>query len=84
MQSTTLSFENMHNHGELFANILRARRQSFIVQKGWNLPQAMGMEYDQYDTPASRATSRMWSLSPRISWMTSTPARVPAAAGRAT
>ena len=54
MQSTTLSFENMHNHGELFANILRARRQSFIVQKGWNLPQAMGMEYDQYDTPASR------------------------------
>jgi N-acyl-L-homoserine lactone synthetase len=54
MQSTTLSFENMHNHGELFANVLRARRQSFIVQNKWNLPEAMGMEYDQYDTPASR------------------------------
>lgn len=54
MQSTTLSFENMHNHGELFANILRARRQSFIVQNRWNLPEALGMEYDQYDTPASR------------------------------
>lgn len=54
MQSTTLSFENMHKHGELFANILRARRQSFIVQNRWNLPEAMGMEYDQYDTPASR------------------------------
>lgn len=54
MQSTTLSFANMHNHGELFANILRARRQSFIVQNKWDLPEAMGMEYDQYDTPASR------------------------------
>lgn len=54
MQTTTLSFENLHNHGELFANLLRARRQSFIVQNNWDLPQAMGMEYDQYDTPASR------------------------------
>ncbi len=54
MQTTTLSFENMHNHGELFANLLRARRQSFIVQNKWDLPEALGMEYDQYDTPASR------------------------------
>ncbi|MDJ0994655.1 MAG: acyl-homoserine-lactone synthase [Dinoroseobacter sp.] len=54
MESTTLSFENFHNHGELFANLFRARRQSFIVQNNWDLPEAMGMEYDQYDTPASR------------------------------
>ncbi len=54
MQTTTLSFENLHNHGELFANLLRARRQSFIVQNNWDLPEALGMEYDQYDTPASR------------------------------
>lgn len=54
MQTTTLSFENIHNHGELFANLLRARKQSFIVQNNWDLPEAMGMEYDQYDTPASR------------------------------
>lgn len=54
MQTTTLSFENLHNHGELFANLFRARRQSFIVQNKWDLPEAMGMEYDQYDTPASR------------------------------
>ncbi|MDO5370940.1 acyl-homoserine-lactone synthase [Paracoccus sp. (in: a-proteobacteria)] len=54
MQTTTLSFSNLHNHGELFANLFRARRQSFIVQKNWDLPQADGMEYDQYDTPASR------------------------------
>jgi acyl homoserine lactone synthase len=54
MKTTTLSFENMHVHGELFANLLRARRQSFIVQRKWDLPEADGMEYDQYDTPASR------------------------------
>ncbi|UWQ13585.1 N-acyl-L-homoserine lactone synthetase [Aliiroseovarius sp. M344] len=54
MQTTTLSFANLHNYGELFANLLRARRQSFIVQNRWDLPEAMGMEFDQYDTPASR------------------------------
>jgi N-acyl-L-homoserine lactone synthetase len=54
MQTTTLSFANMHNHGELFANMLRARRELFIVHNKWNLPEALGMEFDQYDTPASR------------------------------
>lgn len=54
MQTTTLSFANMHNHGELFANVFRARRQSFIVQNRWDLPEALGMEFDQYDTPQSR------------------------------
>ncbi len=54
MQTTTLSFANIHNHGELFANMLRARRELFIVHNKWNLPEAMGMEYDKYDTPASR------------------------------
>jgi len=54
MQTTTLSFANLHHHGELFANFFRARRQSFIVQKHWDLPEEMGMEFDQYDTPQSR------------------------------
>ncbi|TCM79644.1 acyl-homoserine-lactone synthase [Rhodovulum steppense] len=54
MQTTTLSFENLHNHGELFANMLRARRELFIERNKWDLPEALGMEYDQYDTPASR------------------------------
>ncbi|MDT8854444.1 acyl-homoserine-lactone synthase [Paracoccaceae bacterium Fryx2] len=54
MQTTTLSFANMHNHGELLANLFRARKQSFIIQNQWDLPEALGMEYDQYDTPASR------------------------------
>lgn len=54
MQTTTLSFSNFHQHGELFANILRARRDSFIVKRRWDLPQTEGMEFYQYDTPASR------------------------------
>lgn len=54
MHSTTLSFANLHNHGELFANVLRARRESFILRNRWELPETMGMEYDQYDTPRSR------------------------------
>ncbi len=54
MQATTLSFENFHEHGVLFANVLRARREAFIVRNQWDLPETMGMEYDQYDTPQSR------------------------------
>jgi len=54
MEVTTLSYTNLHNHGELFANMFRARHRTFIVQNKWDLPQADGMEFDQYDTPASR------------------------------
>ena len=54
METTTLSFATMHNHGALFPNLLRARRESFIDRNDWDLPQADGMEFDQYDTPASR------------------------------
>lgn len=54
MQTTTLSFRNMHTHGVLFTNVLRARRESFIVQNKWDLPEVDGMEFDQYDTPQSR------------------------------
>ncbi len=54
MRTTTLSFENIHQHGELFANMLRARHEWFIQHNHWDLPQALGMEFDQYDTPASR------------------------------
>lgn len=54
MQTTTLSFQNMHTHGSLFTNVLKARRESFIVQRKWDLPEVDGMEFDQYDTPLSR------------------------------
>lgn len=54
MHGTTLSISNMHQHGELFANMLRARHELFIQHNRWELPEDSGMEYDQYDTPASR------------------------------
>ena len=54
MEVTTLSFGNLHNHGQLFANMFRASRRTFIQHNKWDLPQADGMEFDQYDTPASR------------------------------
>jgi N-acyl-L-homoserine lactone synthetase len=54
MQTTTLSFQNMHVHGTLFTNVLKARHESFIVQRKWDLPTVDGMEFDQYDTPQSR------------------------------
>ena len=54
MQATTLSFSNMHMHGELFGNIFRARHDVFVERNKWALNNAEGMEYDQYDTPASR------------------------------
>ncbi|MEN9408948.1 MAG: hypothetical protein RL216_922 [Pseudomonadota bacterium] len=54
MEVTTLSYDNLHNHGRLFAEIFRARHRTFIQHNGWDLPQWDGMEFDQYDTPASR------------------------------
>ena len=54
MQTTTLSFQNMHVHGALFTDVLKARHESFIVQKNWDLPEVDGMEFDQYDTPQTR------------------------------
>lgn len=54
MQATTLSFNNIHMHGELFGNIFRARHDVFIQRNKWALTNTEGMEYDQYDTPACR------------------------------
>lgn len=54
MKTTTISFQNMHTHGALLSNILKARRECFIVQENWDLPETDGMEFDQYDTPQSR------------------------------
>jgi len=54
IKTTALSFHNMHEHGALFVNLLKARRSSFIVKNNWNLPESGGLEYDQYDNPSSR------------------------------
>lgn len=54
LRTTVLSFENMASHGDLLVNYLRARKATFIDRLNWNLSQADGMEFDQYDTPQCR------------------------------
>ncbi len=54
MLTTTLSFDNLHTHGDLFTNLFRARKGSLFMENKWEYPETDGMEYDQYDTPASR------------------------------
>ncbi|KIN71790.1 N-acyl-L-homoserine lactone synthetase-like protein [Sulfitobacter guttiformis KCTC 32187] len=54
IESAVLSVRNLHEHGDLYLRYMRARHDVFIVQKGWNLPEADGMEFDQYDTPLAR------------------------------
>ena len=52
--TTILSMKNVHRYGDLLVKYLQARREVFIVQKGWQLPETDGMEFDQYDTPLAR------------------------------
>lgn len=54
MLTTTLSFDNLHTHGDLFTTLFRARKSSLLMERKWEFPETEGMEYDQYDTPASR------------------------------
>ena len=54
MLTTTLSFDNLHTYGDLFTNLFRARKSSLFMENKWEYPETDGMEYDQYDTPASR------------------------------
>lgn len=54
LNTTILSYSNLHHHGELFANMFKERRQSFISRGKRNLPEAEGMEFDQYDMAQSR------------------------------
>ncbi|WP_315898524.1 acyl-homoserine-lactone synthase [Vannielia litorea] len=54
LKATSMSLETMHLHGDLMVKYLQARRQVFIVSKGWRLSETRGMEFDQYDTPEAR------------------------------
>jgi N-acyl-L-homoserine lactone synthetase len=54
VRATTLSFANMNEYGNLLVRYLRARRAIFIDRLGWKLPEADGMEFDQYDNPFCR------------------------------
>ena len=55
MNSTTLSFSNLHTHGRLFSDILKARGADGTAPSTWDLPPSLETGgYDQYDTPVSR------------------------------
>lgn len=54
VRATNLSVRNLHEFGDLYPRYLEARRAVFIDQKGWQLPETEGMEFDQYDTPLAR------------------------------
>lgn len=55
LSATVLSVQNSHRYGELYVDLLKARKKTFIDHKGWTLPNVDGMEFDQYDTPQSRS-----------------------------
>lgn len=52
VHSSVMNFRNIHEHGTLLAKYLEARKSIFIDSLRWNVSEAEGMEYDQYDTPA--------------------------------
>ncbi len=54
MQGTTLSFANLHQHGELFAKVLRTRKETRDIDGFRLLGEPTDLDYDQYDTPQSR------------------------------
>ena len=54
VRSSTLSFSNMDEYGDLLVKYLRARKDVFIDRLHWALPHVDGMEFDQYDTPLCR------------------------------
>lgn len=55
LSATVITVHNHFRHGELYGDFLRARKRVFIDHKSWALPEHDGMEFDQYDTPQSRA-----------------------------
>lgn len=54
LKATTLTFTNIHKHGDLFVDFMRMRHKVFIEGKGWDLPETEGIEFDQYDTAQAR------------------------------
>ncbi|WP_237212628.1 acyl-homoserine-lactone synthase [Ruegeria lacuscaerulensis] len=52
IRATTMSFRNIHEHGTLLAKYLETRKSIFIDRLKWQVGEADGMEFDQYDTPA--------------------------------
>lgn len=54
IHATTMGFREIHEHGTLLVKYLEARKSVFIDRLNWQVSEADGMEFDQYDTPACR------------------------------
>ena len=54
IRATTISFRTMSQYGDLLVSFMEARKRVFIDHLHWDVPSVDGMEFDQYDTPASR------------------------------
>ncbi|MCA0928436.1 acyl-homoserine-lactone synthase [Ruegeria profundi] len=52
IRATAMSFRNIHEHGTLLTKYLETRKSIFIDRLNWQICEADGMEFDQYDTPA--------------------------------
>lgn len=48
-----VTIENAHLFGQALASQFRLRHRVFIERENYNVPTWRGMEYDQYDTPAT-------------------------------
>ncbi|MHA6327069.1 acyl-homoserine-lactone synthase [Roseivivax sp. CAU 1753] len=53
LRTAELSIHTNSRYGDLYQELLKARKRIFIDQKGWGLSDVDGMEFDQYDTPQS-------------------------------
>ena len=49
-----ISSDNVHEFGTVFHSQFRLRYAEFIARQHYEVPVYEGMEFDQYDTPASR------------------------------
>lgn len=47
------TYETAHHFGDALASQFRLRHKVFVERQQWGVPQWRGMEYDQYDTPAT-------------------------------
>lgn len=52
VRTTAMNFRNIHEHGTLLTKYLETRKTIFIDRLNWQVGEADGMEFDQYDTPA--------------------------------
>lgn len=50
---SAISYENIHECGTAFAAQFRLRHRAFMIRQAYEVFSYNGMEYDQYDTPAT-------------------------------